>query len=773
MISSSSLLWSRWYAARATQVAARSLLLMFAATSATTAQKMDETLRAADRLSPDAMKRSVLNASVMPVWAQDGKAFIYRREIAEGASYVKVSPVKRQSLVLFTESTADARFRELKHEQTSTGRLLVAQDQKHPGRILITARDGDTKLTCDESAIACSIHIAPFPRGCVGAPSGRECLAVRNNNLVRVIVGKRGFLRSTRDGSKDTPYGLAGDAEEHAAHGDSPAPVVAWSPNSRYAATIRLNQLGVSRAFVFPSVLEGSSRTVSFAYPMGADPVLPTAKVAVLDTQNGRLRMLQSDTWPLATSPIEGPPDEREMWWSNDSTSLYWLQRTRGSRCLSLWRANVAAGTTRKVIEECSKTQVRTSNSFETRNVRTLANGDILWFSERDGWGHLYRYNSTGRLLNQVTQGNWLVRQISFVDEQNGFLYFTAGGFERGHNPYFRQLYRIELDGKNLRTLTSADADHEVAFSPDGRFFTDVVSRTDLPPVSLLCDSDGHTLLKLETADASRLTALGYRPPVPFIVKAADGHTDLYGALYLPTTFRPTQKYAVLEDIYPLLRTPVRYSEGPFMADFGSSTSELGLVVMVLNARGGVQRSRGFRDATYGHVEGEIEDHVAALRQLSQRYPYLDLSRVGIYGHSVGGEAAAMAAALHPEVYRVAICSSGVMDLRLANAEWIESWVGPITKDDLFKISPVGHVTELMAQMLIANGELDHPALTLRFSDALISAGKSFELMLIPNRGHGVPSAPQFLVRKSDFLVKNLIGASTTNSFPAEKEVRK
>jgi dipeptidyl aminopeptidase/acylaminoacyl peptidase len=403
----------------------------------------------------------------------------------------------------------------------------------------------------------------------------------------------------------------------------------------------------------------------------------------------------------------------------------------------------------------------------------------VIWFSERDDWGHLYLYDlATGRLKNRITSGEWNVTQLLRVDEQNRVLYFLAVGREKGRDPYFSHFYRIGFDGRDLRLLTPEDGNHEISLSPSGRYFVDNYSKPDVPPVSVLRDAEGRLLLVLEKADISRLVAAGWKPPIPFTVKARDGVTDLYGLMYRPTNFDPARKYPIVNHIYPGPQTGSVGSRSfaPSRGD-AQALAELGFIVVEIDGMGTPWRSKKFHEAYYGDMgDNTLPDQVAGMKELAQRYPWIDIERAGIYGHSGGGYAAAGAMFRYPDFFKVGVSQAGNHDNRCYEDDWGEKWQGllrrnPDGTDNYESQANQNFAGNLKGKLLLAHGTMDSnvpPYNTLLVVDALIKANKDFDLLLLPNRGHGFGNEPYMVRRRWDYFVRHLLGAEP----PAGYELR-
>jgi dipeptidyl aminopeptidase/acylaminoacyl peptidase len=368
-----------------------------------------------------------------------------------------------------------------------------------------------------------------------------------------------------------------------------------------------------------------------------------------------------------------------------------------------------------------------------------------------------------------------VVRDILHVDESARQIYFTAGGVDSTRDPYLRHLHRVNFDGTNLETLTAEDAEHLLTASPSGKFFVDVYGHADQPSVSVVRDSDGQPALPLEDADASDLTESGFRFPIPFSALAADGQTSIHGVLYLPSNFDVNKKYPVLDAIYGWSQLTV--VPRAFLLDTGSplgmgveiaaenyfvpqSIAELGFMVVVIDGRGTPYRSRAFRDLAYTDptMSVGIEDHVAAIQQLAEEYPSMDLNCVGIFGHSGGGHNTAKALLRFPEFFKVGVASAGAYEIASYHAGWAEMW-----STDAEKLRPMNvstYAENLKGKLLLAHGDMDenvHPLQLYRLMDALINANKDFDLLILPNRHHDFTLDPYFVRRRWDYFVKHLL----------------
>ena len=405
--------------------------------------------------------------------------------------------------------------------------------------------------------------------------------------------------------------------------------------------------------------------------------------------------------------------------------------------------------------------------------TRAINDGrERIWSSERDGWNHFFLYDTqTGAVKNQITKGDWVIRAIDYVDEKARVLYFSAGGRESGRDPYLRAVYKVNLDGSGLTLLTSENADHAVSFSPDGKYFVDAFSRVDLPTVSVVRSAqDGHIVMPLEKADVSKLTAMGWKFPEPFKAKAADGQTDLYGVIWRPTNFDPSKKYPVVENIYTGPQGAFVPKTFAAYHNQQQAIAELGFITVFVDGRGTALRSRPFRAFAYHNLGFGAggDDHITVFKQMAAKYPYMDLTRVGVWGHSAGGYDSTHAILTHPEFYKVAVSSAGCHDNRMDKATWNEQWMGWPVDKNYEEVSNYTLAPHLRGKLFLAHGDVDEnvpmPA-TIKLVDALVKSNKDFDFLIMPNRPHGFGNDPYFVRRRWDYFVKNLLGVDPPSDF--------
>jgi dipeptidyl aminopeptidase/acylaminoacyl peptidase len=460
--------------------------------------------------------------------------------------------------------------------------------------------------------------------------------------------------------------------------------------------------------------------------------------------------------------------------WSADGTRLFFVSTSRDHKREQLREANPVTGAVRDIMEETTTTFYESGVGKVNWHALPASN-ELLWYSERDDWGHLYLYDlTTGQLKQQITKGPWVVLQVLRIDEKTRTILFTAAGKEPG-DPYFRHLYSVKMDGTHLTLLTPEDADHNLTLSPSGKYFVDSYSRPEVPPVVVLRDLNGRLLLTVEKADISQLLATGWTPPTPFAVKARDGKTDLYGLMFRPTNFDSTRKYPIVNYDYP---GPQSSSVGTrsFVAARGDhrALAELGFVVVALDAMGTPMRSKSFHEAWYGNMgDNGIPDQITGMKQLAQRYPWIDINRVGIWGHSGGGFSSADAILRYPDFFKVAVSEAGNHDNREYEDDWGEKWQGLLKQLSDSTTNYDNQANQLQAgnlkgHLLLAHGTTDNNVLpynTLLVVNALIAHNKDFDLLLLPNRRHGFGSEPYMVRRRWDYFVRWLMGVEPPREY--------
>lgn len=724
----------------------------------------------------------VLNAGVRVTWLPDGR-FWYRTTRASGPEFMMVDPVRRTREPAFDLARVTTALSAVSGQSYDPSRLPFQRIELTPDGRQVLFETEARRYTCDVGGAACTAadRLPATPE--VRSPDGRRAVFIRDWNLWLRDVSTNRETRLTEDGVAD--YGYATD---NAGWRFSDRPVVKWSPDSRRVATFQMDQRGVGEMYLVDTKV-GRPTLQAWKYPLPGDTVVPTLERVIIDVARKttvRLRMKADQHRSTLCDDVICGNDWVDVQWSPDGSELAFVSSSRDHRSAYLRIASTATGVVREVLSE--HVQTFYESGIGRVNWRYLPRTrEVIWYSRRDNWGQLYLYDATtGQVKRQMTSGEGNVTELLHVDEDRRLLYFVGVGKETGRDPYFRHVYRIGMDGRDLRLLTPESADHAVSLDPTGRFFVDVFSTPEVPPVAVLrSTAEGRDDLALEKADISRLTAAGWKPPQPIVVKARDGVTDLYGLLFTPGAFDPSKKYPIINSIYPGPQTGSVGSRS-FLASRGDAQAlaELGFVVVQIDGMGTPWRSRTFHEAYYGDMgDNTLPDQVAGMRALAARHPWIDLDRAGIYGHSGGGFAAAGAMFRYPDVFKVGVSQAGNHDNRNYEDDWAEKWQGLLETDANGRSNYDNQANQLVAhqlqgKLLLAHGMMDSnvpPSSTLLVVDALIKANKDFDLILFPSRGHGFGNEPYMTRRRWDYFVRHLLGAEPPPGYelkpPAEGSI--
>lgn len=804
----------------------------------------------ADRIRSFDNRRT--GGTIFPHWLPDGRSFYYRSfadEEQPGTIFL-VDPAATSKRALFTLTELATALSKASRTTVSPGQF---SDWRLSDPSTVSARVGAQDYRCAVSTMVCQVaprsNNDGVPQWAVRSPDGKWDAFVWNYNLyVRASdaspVEGTSYRAAQGDGNGNYAFPMSGDSSDVArfrptgqrASCDWPAPAgpvvtaeaeyappptgaialtqdgarlysygprwklgaepatldadryrptrgsMIWSPDSSKLLVRREDLRGVG---VYPLYSSTSNQPVDHSYfysSPGADQI-PQYDLFVVDV--AARRSVKVDVPPTGTVLTPGGAQ-----WLQDSQQLRVLSSNRGPSRIVFSAVDAATGQAKPLVVETSKTFVEMGNGGRQTIVAVSPTGEeIIWFSERDGWGHLYLFGADGKLRNQIDKGENTVAELVRVDFARKLIYFTAMGRAVG-NPYDRHLYRIGFDGRGLTALTPEEGDHAIAFAPDGSYFLDTYQSITSPPVTTLRALDGRALMELSRGDLSALRTTGWRPAETFSVKARDGKTDLYGVMYKPSNFDASKLYPIIVNIYP----------GPFMGSVGAnwtfqggdnigpreqssprvthgegmsqSLAELGFIVIKLNSLGTAQRSKTMQDYFHGNViDNGLPDQVAAIHQLAERYPWIDADRAGITGHSGGGFAAAAGMLTHPDTFKVGVAQAGNHDFRTYGWYWGEQYMGPLkTEADRERYAQqanASYAANLRGKLMLVHGDMDcnnPPAQTLRLVDALTNAGKDFDLLMVPEAGHQLP--PYVMRRSWDYFVTNLAKQQVPASYP-------
>ena len=619
------------------------------------------------------------------------------------------------------------------------------------------------------------------------SPDGSRAAFIRDHNLWLRDTLSNDVTQLTFDGQADYGY-----ATNNAGWLRDDGPVLLWSPDSQKIASFRHDARNVGEMYLVTTEV-GHSELDAWKYPLPGDDYIFMIERVVIHL-DGQPRLVRLDMPPdphrsTTADHIAGRGGKfLDVEWSVDSDMLAFVSSSRDHKSATLRLADPETGEVRAVLNETVATYYE--GGFRDANWRVLHDrNEFIWFSERDNWGHLYLHDlETGQLKRQLTQGSWPVLEVLQVDAAAGMVYFTAAGKEGG-DPYYHYLYRLSLDDGEPELLTPEPAHHVIDWSDSAEYFVDTYSTPDTPPVAVVRNTAGEVILPLEEADSSALLDAGWVAPEAFVAKARDQLTDLYGLLYKPSSFDPAQSYPVLNYLYP----------GPQSGSVGSrsfqparrdkqAVAELGFIVVEVDAMGTPSRSKSFHDVYYGNMgDNGLPDQITTIRQLAAERPWMDLDRVGIWGHSGGGFASTGAILRYPEFYKVAVSGAGNHDNRNYEDDWGEKWQGlletfpesdPVAdgEDDGNSAPRTNYDNQanqllaenLQGKLLLAHGMLDdnvHPSNTLLVVQALIEAEKDFDLVVFPEARHGFGNGRYFMKKRWDYFVEHLLGIEPVADF--------
>lgn len=578
----------------------------------------------------------------------------------------------------------------------------------------------------------------------------------------------------------------------------TPPIVLHWSKDSKKFALIREDNRKVADLWVIHTLSNPRPILESYSYAMPGEDNVAIPDLQIWDVAAKQRVSVQPKNFfdqmlAITDAPITNKEREEQQgqggggggmlgpirsprWLADTSDKLFFTSMSRDFRKVDVCVADTATGAVKTLIQE------RSNVWLDVRPLRIVNNGqELIWWSERDGWAHYYLYDGDGKLKTQITSGEWMADQVVSVDDKGRALYFTGNGREAGEDPYYDHLYRVNLDGSGLKLLTPGNSTHAVAATDSGKYFTDTFSRVDTPPKSVFLDNQGTTLAELETTDVKRLLEAGFKFPETFHVKADDGITDLYGVMYKPFDFDPGRKYPIVEYVYPGPQTESvtkTFSAKSATEAANIALAQLGFIVLEVGARGGSpQRDKWYDSYGYGNLRDYgLADKKAAAEQLAASRPYIDVSRVGIWGHSGGGFMSAAAILQYPDFFKAAWSESGNHDNNVYNKTWSEKYHGvreEVQKDGtekfIYNIDQNSQLAKnLKGHLMLTSGDMDnnvHMANTMRLADALIKANKRFEMLIFPGIRHPYTSISDYVIwRRLDFFARWLLGTSETDA---------
>lgn len=770
----------------------------------------------AERFTKDKLNTMLFSTSVDPHWFQKGNCFWYEYKTGEGNAWYVVDPSAKTKRLLFDQDKLAAELTEIVKDpftaqqlpikkleagedgRTFTFQITSSQDAKKD------STDKDSKTKKEEFYFSYDYptrkltHLVDkkkdteYPNWASISPDGKTVVYAKDLNLYRMSREDYEKLKKddkdstvteiqlTTTGVKDfgfgQPYSIL--STDTLCNGKRKSPgYLLWSPDSRHFAVSISDSRQVKDLWVINAMANPRPTLETYKYQMPGEKEAPISHLYLFDMNNNTFKEI--DTWAfkdqtirLAREPrLQKQRDMKELpsVWLGDNNRFFVTRSSRDLHRIDICSYTIGEDSIRPIIEE------RMNTYIEVRPLAAVNKGkELIHWSERDGWAHLYLYDDQGNLKNRITSGPWHVDQIVKVDEAKRIVYFLANGREKGENPYYEHLYKANLDGSGLQMVSAGDYFHEVAIDDNAQFIVHNYSRINTVPKTDLLDNTGRKVMELEESDFSQLFAAGYQFPEPFKVKAQDGVTDLYGVMYKPFNFDSTKVYPIIDYVYP--GPQVEGTRYPFtrMSVRTDRLAQAGFIVISVGNRGGhPSRSKWYHNFGYGNLRDYgLADQKAAIIQLADKYKFIDIHRVGIHGHSGGGFMSTAAILQYPDFFKVAVSCAGNHDNKIYNRWWSETHHGVkevvSEKGDTTFVYSIKSNPELAKQLkghlMLVHGDIDnnvHPGNTMRVVDALIRANKRFDMLLLPQQRHGFGDMDEYFYwRMVDYFSQHLLGES-------------
>ena len=771
----------------------------------------------AEKFTQNKINTMLFSTTVDPHWFQQGNCFWYTYKTSEGTFWYVVDPVKKTKNQLFDRDEMAAQLTEIVKDPFEARHLPIANlkagedgrtftfevtsskdakpDKEKKGKkkgpkkeVFYFSYDYPTqKLTWLEDK---EEEPKRLRWGSI-SPDKKTVIYAKDMNLYRMsyedyLKAKKDEKDSTIvetqltfDGQEDFGYGIPRKMinTDTLCNGKRRGVYGYWSPDSRHFAITVTDNRAVKDLWVLNVMSNPRPTLETYKYQMPGEKEAPVEHLQLFDMRDNSRKEIGTSAYKDQTLEIARKPllqkqrdmEERPTVWLGDNERFFLTRSSRDLYRIDVCSYTVGQDTIVPVIEE------RMNTYQETRALKVLADGkELIHWSERDGWAHLYLYDDKGNLKNRLTKGPWHVEEILKVDEKNRVVYFTANGRNDDENPYYEHLYKVNLDGSGLTQITKGDFFHQVEVDDDAKFVVDNYSRIDTVPVCALLDNAGNKVMDIQESDFSQLFANGYKFPELFKVKAADGITDLYGVMYKPFDFDSTKVYPIVDYVYPGPQVEAVYYPFTRMSVRTDRLAQAGFIVISVGQRGGhPSRSKWYHNYGYGNMRDyPLADHKYAIEQLANRHPFIDIDKVGIHGHSGGGFMSTAAICQYPDFFKVAVSCAGNHDNNIYNRWWSETHHGVketvSDKGDttfVYKIATNPEIAKnLKGHLLLVHGDIDdnvHPGNTIRVVDALIRAGKRFDMLMLPQQRHSFGDMNEYFYwRLVDYFSEHLKGQS-------------
>ncbi len=702
---------------------------------------------------PAKIKDKVYHAPNSIQWIGSTYEFWYMQLTAKGRQFIKVNAATLQKGAAFDHERLAAALQQTTNRNISADSLPFSTFNyiKNGAVIEFVAYRKNWEIDINNYTVINKRNVQPPPKNeywnnrrddssgePVFSPDSNSVAFLKNNNIYVHPSGKPDeAVQLTFDGSPNEYYSTN----------------MRWSPDSK--------------KLIGQKVKKVPMRTIHFVESSPAEQLQPILHTRNYPKPGDALPQYQPVLFNLSNQSVF-PVDEKlilnqyslsGIQWHKNSNSFTFEYNQRGHQQYIVYKMDALTGTVTPLIDERSRTFI----DYSGKKYKNNLNNEVIWASEREGWNHLYLYDyETGNIKNPITSGNWVVRKVIDVNENDRTIIFEGSGREAGQDPYLVQYYKVNFDGTGLQALTTENAQHKGSFSKDFKYFVDCYSRVDMPQVTVLRETaTGKIIMELEKADISALQKTGWKSTEIFSAKGRDGITDIWGIITRPTHFNPSKKYPVIEYIYAGPHSsfvPKSFSANP--SSLGE-LAELGFIVVQIDGMGTSNRSKAFHDVCWQNLkDAGFPDRIAWLKAAAAKYSYMDLSRVGIYGTSAGGQSAAGALLFHPDFYKVGVASCGCHDNRIDKMWWNEQWMGYPIGPHYAASSNIDNAYRLKGKLMLILGEVDDnvdPAATYQLVNALIKANKDHEFVLVPGMGHSSGGSYGEQKRR-DFFVKHLLG---------------
>jgi dipeptidyl-peptidase 4 len=777
----------------------------------------------AARFAPKKLEKMIFSTTVDPHWLKQSDRFWYAYETTNGKNWYIVDPARAEKKLLFDNARLAAELTRIVKDPMDAQHLMIdslrfIKDENWIQFEVLSTQEIEVKDTTAKNGtppkkerkkyffeynlnsgqlVELTDFKKPkrFPRWASVSPDGQTVLFSKNYNLYwmdranldKAIKNEEDSTivehQITTDGVEYFDYGFSqneSNVEKEKNKNKRKAVFAFWSPDSKNFSLTRTDSRLVKDLWVINSIADPRPTLETYKYHMPGEKEAPITSVLLFDNATKAKKELNVKQFkdqavaPWAAPALESTRDDdyRPTVWLGTPEKFYFNRTSRDLKRIDVCEVDIKTGEVKPLIEERMNTYV------ELRRLGVVNGGkELIHWSERDGWAHFYLYDGTGKLKNQITSGAFHCEDIVGIDEKKRVLYFSANGREPNEDPYYLHLYRVNFDGSGLRLLNPGEFEHDMSMNDNQKYFVNNYSRVNAAPKSALYTTEGRKILDLETTDLSSLFAAGYKFPQLFKVKADDGITDLYGVMYKPFDFDSTRKYPVIEYVYPGPQTEAVNKAFSRSFDRIDRLAQVGFIVVTVGNRGGhPSRSKWYHNYGYGNLRDYgLADKKATIEQLADRYPFIDMNRVGIHGHSGGGFMSTAAMLVYPDFFKVAVSSAGNHDNSIYNRWWSEkhhgvkevvgdkgdtSFVYNIEKNpDLAK--------NLKGKLMLFHGDIDnnvHPANTIRLVNALIRANKRFDLVLLPGQRHGFGDMTEyFFWRMTDYFSEHLLGDTTSS----------